>query len=195
MMKKNIKKEIAQNYPAVLSLENVRVILRISKRKAAWLLQNGYIKCVIHQKKTRNYEIKIEDLLGYIDKVEKLDPSVNIPSGLFSSSTSKTHQDKPKFVAPSIIHQQPPIDFKDWLLNEWSEINELIFPKNISSLIGYTDKTIQKWCQTKRLKTAWAQNSMFTTKCWIIEFLIEEGYKIQNKSPIHTQLLLKYYNR
>lgn len=191
----SIKAELLKTYTSPLSLENVRVILRISKRKAAWLLQNNYIKCVVHEKKTRNYEIRIEDLLDYIDKVEKLDPSINIPSGLFSSATSRTHQDKPKFVGPSIIHQQPPVDFKDWLLNEWSEINELIFPKNISSLIGYTDKTIQKWCRTKRLKTAWAQNRLFTTKDWIIDFLIDEGYKIQNKSSIHMQLLLRYYNR
>ena len=193
-MKKNIKEEIAQNYTAVLSLENVRVILRISKRKAAWLLQNGYIKCVINEKKTRNYEIKIEDLFDYIDKVERLDPSVIIPVGLFSSS-AKSHRNQSTVVAPQIIHHQPPAEFKQWLMNEWKNISELVLPKDVSQLIGYTEKTIQKWCRTKRLKTAWTQNSMFTTKCWIIDFLVEEGYKIQNKSSIHTQLLLKYYNR
>ena len=98
-------------------------------------------------------------------------------------------------VAPQIIHNQPSAEFRQWLMDEWKNVDELVLPKDVSQLIGYTEKTIQKWCQTKRLKTAWTQNSMFTTKCWIIDFLVEEGYKIQNKSPIHTQLLLKYYNR
>ena len=35
-------KEIKSNYPEILSLDQVRSILRISKRKAAWLLQNGF---------------------------------------------------------------------------------------------------------------------------------------------------------
>jgi hypothetical protein len=194
-MKKNIKEEIAQNYPAVLSLENVRVILRISKRKAAWLLQNGYIKCVIHQKKTRNYEIKIEDLFDYIDKVERLDPSVIIPVGLFSSSTTKSHRNQSTVVAPHMIHNPLPVEFRQWLMNEWIHVDDLVLLKDIPSLIGYTEKTVQKWYQTKRLKTALSQNCLFTTKDWIIDFLIEEGYKIQNKSSIHMQLLLRYYNR
>ena len=45
-------KEIKSNYPEILSLDQVRSILRISKRKAAWLLQNGHIKCHIGEKKT-----------------------------------------------------------------------------------------------------------------------------------------------
>ena len=188
MMNKNLKEELLRTYPAMLSLENVRVILRISKRKAAWMLHNGYIKCVINEKKTRNYEIKIEDLLEYIDKVERLDPSVEIPSGLFSSHTIKTHRDESKFVAPEVIHKRPPAEFKEWLSNELSEVDELILMKDVSKLIGYTDKIIQKWGQTKRLKTAWSQNCLFTTRDWIIDFLIQEGYKIQNKSNIHTQL-------
>ena len=195
MMNKNLKEELLRTYPTVLSLENVRVILRISKRKAAWMLHNGYIKCVINEKKTRNYEIKIEDLLEYIDKVERLDPSVQIPSGMFSSRTTKTHRDESRFVAPEFIHKQPPAEFKNWLSNEWSEVEELVLMKDVSKLIGYTDKIIQKWGQTKRLKTAWSQNCLFTTRDWIIDFLIQEGYKIQNKSNIHTQLLLRYYNR
>ena len=49
--------EIRRNYPSILSLEQVRCILHISKRKAAWLLQNGHIGCTIGEKKTRQYSV------------------------------------------------------------------------------------------------------------------------------------------
>ena len=89
-MQTTIKEQLQNTYPPILSLENIRVILRISKRKAAWMLHNGYIKCTINEKKTRNYQIKIEDLFEYIDKAESLDPSIQFPSGLFSSRKTKT---------------------------------------------------------------------------------------------------------
>ena len=94
-----------------------------------------------------------------------------------------------------MIHNPLPVEFRQWLMNEWIHVDDLVLLKDIPSLIGYTEKTVQKWYQTKRLKTALSQNCLFTTKDWIIDFLIEEGYKIQNKSSIHMQLLLRYYNR
>lgn len=194
-MEKNIKTILLNTYPPILSLENVRVILKISKRKASWMLHNGYIKCTINEKKTRNYRVRIEDLLEYIDKVEQLAPEVQIPSGLFSTRKSKAHHSEPTIAAPNIIHQQPPPDFAEWLADEWYDVNELLQLKDVPKLIGYTDKTIQEWEQKKLLQTAWSQNVLFTTHDWVIKFLIEEGYKIKNKSPLHIQLLLRYYNR
>ena len=189
----SIKTDILQTYPPILSLENVRVILRISKRKAAWMLHNGYIKCLIKEQKTRSYEVKIEDLLEYIDKVKKADPSVNIPSGLFSSRKCKEHRSNPSVVAPSMIHQIPPSDFRDWLNDVWLDVGDALAIKDVPKLIGYTEKTIQEWATKKTLKTAWSQNRLFTTKEWIIDFLMVAAYKIKYKSPIHTQLLLQYY--
>ena len=117
-MQTTIKEQLQNTYPPILSLENIRVILRISKRKAAWMLHNGYIKCTINEKKTRNYQIKIEDLFEYIDKAERSDPSIQLPSGLFSSRKTKTHREESSVIAPCIIHQKPSDDFRDWISDE-----------------------------------------------------------------------------
>ena len=194
-MDKSIKAMLLDTYPPILSLENVRVILRISKRKASWMLHNGYIKCTISEKKTRNYKVRIEDLFEYIDKVEQLAPEVQMPSGLFSARQPQSHHNEPTIAAPNIIHQQPPQDFAEWLADDWFDVDELLQLKDVPKLIGYTEKTIQEWGQKKLLQTAWSQNMLFTTRDWVIEFLINEGYKVKNKSPLHTQLLLRYYNR
>ena len=37
------KKTLRAQYPKKLTLDNLRCILHISKRKASWLLANGYI--------------------------------------------------------------------------------------------------------------------------------------------------------
>ena len=62
-------------------------------------------------------------------------------------------------------------------------------------IVGYNVKTIQRWAHQKALKTVWHQNHLFTTRDWVIDFLATEGYKVQNKSLLHTRLLLQYYNQ
>ena len=194
-MQTTIKEQLQNTYPPILSLENIRVILRISKRKAAWMLHNGYINCTINEKKTRNYQIKIEDLFEYIDKAERSDPSIQLPSGLFSSRKTKTHREESSVIAPCIIHQKPSEDFRDWISDEWYDIEEMLPLKDVPKLIGYNEKTIQRWAHQKTLKTVWHQNHLFTTRDWVIDFLATEGYKVQNKSLLHTRLLLQYYNQ
>ena len=71
-----IREEIRNNYPEILSLENIRCILRISKRKASWMLQNGIIKCENNGKKTRQYKVTLDDLFEYLDRLEQSNPSV-----------------------------------------------------------------------------------------------------------------------
>ena len=76
-------KEIKSNYPEILPLDQIRTILRIRKRKTAWLLQNGHIECHIGEKKTRQYAVPRSELIKYIVKYsEGTAPSV--PMGIFS---------------------------------------------------------------------------------------------------------------
>lgn len=53
----NQRERIRSEYPDILSLADVTRILKISKRKASWMLQNGYIKSKTSGKKTRQYGI------------------------------------------------------------------------------------------------------------------------------------------
>lgn len=91
------------------------------------------------------------------------------------------------------------VDIVDSVLSvisdEWYDIEEMLPLKDVPKLIGYNAKTIQRWAHQKTLKTVWHQNHLFTTRDWVIDFLATEGYKVQNKSLLHTRLLLQYYNQ
>ena len=51
-----------------ISLEQLYKMLHISKRKAAWMLQNGIIPCEIRPTKTHRYVIQMEDVQVYLRK-------------------------------------------------------------------------------------------------------------------------------
>ncbi len=66
----------------IISLKQLYKMLHISKRKAAWMLQNGIIPCEIRNTPTHKYAIRKEDVLAYIAKSEHEKRS-EIPVGIF----------------------------------------------------------------------------------------------------------------
>ena len=73
-----------------LSLEQLRQKLHISKRKAAWMLNNGVIPCRIVDTPTHlRYYVSEEDLKEYLAKFQS-ERSREIPVGVFSSRKEKS---------------------------------------------------------------------------------------------------------
>jgi len=57
-------------YPEKICHDQFYRICRISKRKATWLLENGYIPCEDTGKKTRRFKIRITDVVEYLTRLE-----------------------------------------------------------------------------------------------------------------------------
>ena len=160
-------KEIKSNYPEILSLDQVRSILHISKRKAAWLLQNGHIKCHIGEKKTRQYAVPRSELIKYIAKrSEGAAPSV--PIGIFS--TKKYSQEITK--ENIYISQTTITELKIKLRAEWSEKPTVLTTTQAASLVGCASSSIRKWMSKDGgLRYLRAQNGVYTTKEWLIDYM------------------------
>ena len=186
------RKEIRSTYPEILSLENIRCILRISKRKAAWMLQHGIIKCEIGEKQTRQYRIKMDDLFEYLDKFEQGDPSVMTPIGKFNAKKVKKPR-PPREALPQIMFAKPPDDFRLWLEDEWYKESDLLLSKDMGRITGYDRHTIQRWFIEKRVRSVWTQNQLISTKTWLIDFYCEDAYAIVRKSDAHIDLMKRYY--
>ena len=69
----------------VLSLEQMRILLHISKRKAAWMLQNQVIPCIVNdQMTTRKYMVRREDVEAFL-RLPAAEQQARIPVGQFTS--------------------------------------------------------------------------------------------------------------
>lgn len=187
-----IREEIKRNYPNILSLENIRCILHISKRKAAWMLQHGIIKCEISEKKTKQYRVRKRDLFDYLDKLEQGDPSVLTPIGRFNTKEPKKLR-VPQEVLPSIMFAKPPNDFRPWLEDEWYKVSDLLLTQDIAQLTGYDKNSVKRWIAEKRLRSVRTQNQLISTKTWLIDFYCEDAYQIVRKSDAHIKLMKRYY--
>lgn len=59
-----------KEYPEIISADQLYRICHISKRKAKWLLDSGYIPCQDSGKKTLRYKIRLEDAIAYLRTLE-----------------------------------------------------------------------------------------------------------------------------
>ena len=71
-----------------ISLEQLYKMLHISKRKAAWMLQNSIIPCEIRGTATHKYSIRKEDVLAYMAKSDR-EKRKEIPRRYFQRQKDK----------------------------------------------------------------------------------------------------------
>ena len=206
--------EIRNEFTNPLSLENVRIILKTSKRKVAWLLQNGYIKCTIKARETKQgiknfYSIMIEDLIDYINKSESGKLVVAIPSGKFIAS------DADEKISEYAFPKNPPEGLKEYFINLLHDYEDEIPRSTVAEFLGYDDKTISEWAsagkisqhigkKTITVKNMETKNMVYIAKKSLISYLCDEktGYKALQRHKKNNVLpkdlspaeLLKYLN-
>lgn len=185
--------EIRSNFSDPLSLENVRVILKTSKRRVAWLLQNGHIKCTIKTRETKQgtmnfYSVLIDDLIDYINKVESGDVVIAMPSGNFLSSEANEK------ISEYVFPKNPPADLKMYFENLLKDYENEIPRSKVAKILGYDDSTISQWASAGKisqrvgkgrvkLENIKVNNMGYINKKSLINYLCDEenGYKaLQN---------------
>ena len=133
--------DIRTQYGEVLSGEQVRQILHISKRKCTWILEHGYIPCSATGGKTRRFAVRAEDLAAYMDDSAKHPERYTTPYAAFSmrkipqaEEKAKTVPDKPAY--PTFPRELPE-DFRLWLEDEWCDADDLLTNDDAAELTGY----------------------------------------------------------
>lgn len=182
---------IIHKYPAYVNLEQVRTILHISRRKAAWLVQNGFIKGSISDKRTHQYCIKRDDLVYYI-KDSELHPEKYItPLAEFSARRyDKSARARITYIVPENLLK----DFAKWLEIWLRDENEMLFKDDLIRLIGYHKNTINRWLLNGTLKSVELPDEFVTSKEWLIEFLCGYGNTIVDKSDEHIACVQNLMN-
>lgn len=89
---------LLNQYPETVQKEQFRIICHISKRTARYLLQSGLVPCVQSGKKTRNYTIKMKDIVRYLERREIHPEKYKLPPGSYSGTYAvKAFQSLPIF--------------------------------------------------------------------------------------------------
>ena len=177
-----------------LSLEQLRQKLHISKRKAAWMLQNGVIQCRIVDTPTHlRYYVKEEDLREYLTKSQS-ERSREIPVGIFSSRKEnslpleKGGRDHNSVNIRLTSNERAMFTY---LLEKRMEIYPDAMDINqVAKITGYSRTTILRKVQNGDIFAVMMNDEYILSKESVIEFFAsDKAFKIYDKSKWHEKAI------
>lgn len=134
---------LLNQYPETVQKEQFRIICHISKRTARYLLQSGLVPCVQSGKKTRNYTIKMKDIVRYLERREIHPEKYKLPPGSYSGTYA---------VKPLLPESVTTEELRKYYMESFRDIPDIVSTREAAELTGATASTVAKWIRTKKLK-------------------------------------------
>lgn len=168
----------------ILSGEQVRLLLHISKRRAAWMLQNGYIPCTDTGKRTRRYSVRRSDFERFMEDFQTHPERFHTPVGLFSAANPHSEDDLPRELPP---------EFRPWLEARFWRYHLALTMAEVADITGYNINTIHRWVKNGTLRSAKIQGDVVIPKAWLIDFYCSTGYRMPGMCKKHKRLLKRFW--
>ena len=182
----------------VISLEQLYKMLHISKRKAAWILQNGIIPCEIRNTHTHRYLIKRSDVVAYINKNSRKKQD-EIPIGIFNSKkTTNPHRTESQdsvcggsfYNFKISLTDEEREQFKQMLENLLEDFPDVLTVKEVAELTGYNRKTILRYAKKKYIFTVSLKGKLCISKQSLIEYLSsDKAFNNMQKTKWHESMV------
>ena len=184
-----------------ISLEQLYKMLHISKRKAAWMLNNGIIPCQIRPTKTHRYIILREDVEAYLQK-KRVERRKEIPVGIFNAKLTKQ---------AVVINNNHPMDtvnvmdcyitiadeckdeFKAHVEKRLKYFPDAITAEKAGEIMGYARNTVIAYIQQKRIFAVQTSGKYIVPKSALVDFLVDDfAFEIVHKSTWHMNTILLF---
>ena len=185
----------------IISLEQLYKMLHISKRKAAWMLQNGIIPCEIRGTATHKYAIRKEDVLAYMEKSAR-EKRKEIPVGIFNAKktnnprrTESSGSDCGGYFDDTHykLRGKERARFKNMLEDLLSAVPDTLTVDEVVTLTGYSRKTILRYARRKYIYAVNIMGKYYISKHSIINYLAtDKAFKNAQKSDWHVEIIKTY---
>lgn len=127
---------LRQQYPEIISMDQLYRICHISKRKAKWLLENGVISCKDSGKQTRRFQICLDDVITFLKRREAGLLHEDIPAGIFSNGGRTLEQPRQTLDSEAL---------RTFFLERWADSPDMLTIPQTSALCGYGTTAINRW--------------------------------------------------
>ena len=167
------------NSEKIISAEQARKLLHISRRKCAYLLEHQIIPCEITGKKTHRYLVREEDVFAYAGHAAEI-----VLPPVFSSAAGRTRPAGPD-----------PLIMKSRFLELWENKPDALTPSDVREMTGYVGSTVRHWIGKGKLRAVTVQGRSLVPKEWLAEFMAGYGERIWQKSEVHRGMLALVHYR
>ena len=166
--------------PDVFNLQTFRVTCHISKRVAAYYLNNGVIPCTMTGKKTHSYLIRKIDLLEAIARYE-MSPELFLHPPILSKS--RIRPNRVNFLPDEDVGNKTVMEY---YRRKYQDESDLLSRRDVTRLTGYTAETVSGWCASGKIRFYCRAPKIWIPKKVLIEYVTSPDYnRIMKKSQIH----------
>ena len=187
----------------IISLEQLYKMLHISKRKAAWMLQNGIIPCEIRNTPTHKYAIRKEDVLAYMEKSSR-EKRKEIPVVIFNAKktnnprrTESSDSDCGGYFDDTHykLRGKERARFKKMLEELLSAVPDTLTVDEVVALTGYSRTTILRYVRKKYIYAVNIMGKYYISKQSIINYLAtDKAFRNTQKSEWHKIVIQEFIN-
>jgi len=187
-----------------MSLEQLYKMLHISKRKAAWMLNNGIIPCQIRPTKTHRYIILREDVEAYLQK-KRAERRKEIPVGIFNAKPTKQkvviNNNRPMDAVDLAecfitIADECKDEFRAHVEKRLQYFPDAITADKAADIMGYAKNTVHSYIQQKRIFAVQISGKYILPKSALVEFLVDDfAFEIIHKSTWHMNTILLFVQK
>ncbi len=175
---------LREQYPEIISKDQLYRICRISKRKALWLLENGVIPCEDSGKRTRRFRIRLDDVITFLERRDAGLAQTEIPVGIFSSGGCSPRQPRQTLDSGTLCA---------FLLERWADAPEMLTTRQAVSLCGYGPAAINGWVEKGLLKAVQYRGRNLIAKESLAERLASRKGQLTSVRPkIYEELLEEF---
>jgi hypothetical protein len=184
-----------------MSLEQLYKMLHVSKRKAAWMLNNGIIPCQIRPTKTHRYIILREDVEAYLQK-KRAERRKEIPVGIFNAKPTKQkvviNNNRPMDTVDLAecfitIADECKDEFRAHVEKRLQYFPDAITADKAADIMGYAKNTVHSYIQQKRIFAVQISGKYILPKSALVEFLVDDfAFEIIHKSTWHINTILTF---
>lgn len=175
---------LREQYPETISMDQLYRICHISKRKAKWLLENGVIPCEDSGKQTRRFQIRLEDMITFLERRDAGLLRGDIPPGIFSSGGRTLEQPHQILDSGALAA---------FLLERWADAPEVLTMAQTASLCGYGPSAINRWVRDGLVEAVSYRGYNLIFKESLADRLSSyEGQTISARSELHEELLEEF---
>ena len=118
-------------------------------------------------KKTRNYTIKMKDIVRYLERREIHPEKYKLPPGSYSGTYA---------VKPLLPESVTTEELRKYYIESFRDIPDIVSTREAAELTGATASTVAKWIRTKKLKALSHGPAFIIPKVNLIDFMASDAY-------------------
>ena len=172
-MGKRKYESLKDEYPEIISLDQMYQICGVAKRTALYLIKNGIVPAVDTGKKTWRYKIVLDDVITYLRRKEQWGSM--IPPGMVSSrypgraKAGKTASNRKCYADILAIGSEE--ELKDYFIYIYADYPDVLTPGEVAEMTGMSRNSVYALLRSGDLKALLDGTRYLVPKENLIEYV------------------------